>query len=374
MKSPKLIIIFTALLALSLFWVTGCDDSKKDDDPTYTAQDIAGTWGAESMRVKLKIKSSTNQNGVNPLEEGNGGVLITGAVNGTLKHSLTLGLLGQYIVMATNLPFLDALNIDDILSKPSADTISFTLNVEGTPTEAYLSAMDAGMEKELENEDGTGFGFNASSYALSANQAAMASYDGTMNAMLNGTLTPESINLDKDKFKTVMDMPVPMTGDEAVLVFNADGTFTGNVFWEDIDEQGEGQWSIDGNDLTVSMEDLELEGLGELGGELEAQVEMDGEDMVVTLEMELLEVLEDLIDDLELEGMDFDMVKAMIESLFGMNMGTMSEMAIEAQFVLTPQTAISKATQLKSDIIGRHMLAPARDLLLLTNRARKALK
>jgi|GEM_PF-2576672 len=370
MKNSKFFTLLIILLSISLLWITGCEEDNKDSDPTYTAQDVAGAWSAESMSVTLKIKSSTNQNGVNPLEEGNGGVAVTGDVNGNIKYSLTLGLFGQYMVMASNVPLIETLSLDALL-KPSADTISLNLNVAGTDIEAYLDAYDAGTYKELMNELGTGLGFNTTNYAISANQAPMASDGGTLNATLNGTLTPEDIDFDKDKFSTVMNMPVPMTGDEALLVFNEDGTFTGNLFWEDIDEAGEGQWSIDGNDLTVSMDDLDIEGLGDLAGELEAEVEMDGNDMIVTLDMELLELVEDLVTEMELEGLDYATVKAILESVFGMDMGSMSDMVIEAQFVLTPTTVVSKDAGRSHNLISRHMLAPVRSLLRFSEKVVK---
>ena len=377
MKTFKKLPLFLMVLALlALLVLPGCDDKNKDN-PEYSADDIVGTWGAQSMTVKLMIESDKDQNGVNPLLAGTGGINVTGAATGTLQYQLVIDL-GPlfnglekfdgsfYSITSSNLPLINVLDLEDVMMKPALDTLQLNVSVmEGAPFYAALSYYTSTTGDDFENEDGAGLSFNDNTYALSAATAQLWNDWETASATLNGTLTSKAVEMKKDKATTVVDLPVPMTGDEALLTFNEDGTFTGNIFVDGEGETGEGEWTIDGNILTLSVENLELEGLGELDGQLDVEIEMDDGDMIATIQMELMELLEEMTDD----EAEFLMFKNIIESVFGMDANSMSEIIVEAEITLSPAAAIAKPA--KCAIVGRAMAAPAHGLLQLVNKAKK---
>ncbi|MCK5147390.1 DUF4923 family protein [bacterium] len=368
MKVFKVLILILGLISISMLGITGCDKAS-NTGPTYEAADIIGNWMAQNASIKLKMTSSTTQDGVNPLEKGSGGIAISGDLTGTLEYQLAIGMLGTYTVMLTSQPLLNTLDLDDVMAKAAPTTYQLDIEVEGTPGEATLTYTNGGTNY-LENADGTGFGFDMASYATSATQAQMQSGDGTVNAALNGTLTPASISFKKDDAKTITSMSEDVPANQGEFVINEDGTFNGNFAFDEENVDAEGNWTFDDNVLTLTVDDAAVLGF-ELSNDLEADVDFDGDDMILTFEVDLLSELETIMDEME-EGefLSFDLVKAIIESVFGMNLGTLKAIPVEISITLSPATAAAK-TNYKGISIRDHVMTPFRNMIILAKEAQK---
>ncbi len=338
MKCKKFIWMLIIILSMSLFLLTFCEkkSTSSEEDKSYSVTQLLGKWNSNLVSVDTKITTNSNQKAADLLSEGIGSLTVTGSYNATLKYlyNLTLPMDLQAGAAKTGDNMIIHAAIEksplQLLMLPTYPIFVFlSIEMPGVGNADALMVLTETDTLILEG-DGTGINYDAATLTLTATNAPLASDDLTKNVLVNGSLAPKTINVPANTPTSVLTLQLPTLG-MGSLIFNDDSTFIATILFEGEGDSINGKWEI------VNGNQLRLISLSE-GGVPEDTLTVDFSIKNDVLTMELNENPLDYIGELDEEITEQE-AKALIEALFCLTPGSLTDMNVEITVTFNKSTS-----------------------------------
>jgi len=338
MKCKKFIWMLIIILSMSLFLLTFCEkkSTSSEEDKSYSVTQLLGKWNSNLVSVDTKITTNSNQKAADLLSEGIGSLAVTGSYSATLKYLYNLTLPMDLQAGAAKAD--DYMNIHAAIEKsplqllmlPTYPIFVFlSIEMPGVGNADALMVLTETDTLILEG-DGTGINYDAATLTLTATNAPLASDDLTKNVLVNGSLAPKTINVPANTPTSVLTLQLPTLG-MGSLIFNDDSTFIATILFEGEGDSINGKWEI------VNGNQLRLISLSE-GGVPEDTLTVDFSIKNDVLTMELNENPLDYIGELDEEITEQE-AKALIEALFCLTPGSLTDMNVEITVTFNKSTS-----------------------------------
>jgi hypothetical protein len=237
MKKAVLILVKTALIILLIFNQGCADKGTSPEEDKHPVNALAGAYTASTAEIKISVMSDIAQKAINPLNQGEGSLSVTGAENAALGYMIIVResdfevtrIYNQSPLYALIFPSWPVYYMDYLrgIGLPLFGT-RFTKEENDSET-VYIGS------------DPRKIAVNNETRVLTANHSLYIHETDT--CFINGTLEPEQVDIPADEFTEIIELLIPLLG-AGNLVLDADGTFMGNIIFQEINDSLSGTWEV----------------------------------------------------------------------------------------------------------------------------------
>lgn len=328
------VIIFLLAFALVLIF---CDKNSTDSNGDSDKSDfnaMVGTWLSQSATVDVKLETNSNQTANDFLSEANGAISVTGDYLADLKYIVDLPMEDTRVLLISEDMLLTA------LLKPTATTSMLLFSLSSLSQNVmYQVFSDA--DTTYYFGDINDFTISETQAQVTANNATLISGYGssdsklnitgsTAQVMLDGTITANTISISANDPTSILPFPIPIPAEDiGTVTLNQDSTFTAEFTMEDfveVDTSISGIWYVEDDKLMLGPPE------GEEGEPLEFDYSLQGGNLTLTASIGISEFL----DDVDTEDIN---VMALVESLFGLDTGSLTDVIVDIEIVMSKGTS-----------------------------------
>ncbi len=246
---PRLLpVLATVFLLLAVLLWSGCDAGDPEEGEA-DREALIGTWSLDRAALNYYLTSRTDQVVIDPEEEGEGRIVVSGAVEAELSYlRRALSFFGDALVVASAEPlFLVGEFASEAvrLRTPLEEGGDFTLLAGDLFTEGFSAPASGDLS------------FDPATNTLRADEAVLTEeYGGEQTVMLDGSLQAATQPIAAGAEALVETEVFDRLPDESLtFAFNEDNTFTAQSADEDGEtEETRGTWRIEDGELVLDAE------------------------------------------------------------------------------------------------------------------------
>ncbi len=246
MNNFKSYILAAFMLTALFLMISGCADNAKspetDNDEYNGIQALSGTYTVNLAEIKITITSNIEQKAINPLNQAVGSLAVTGDENTTLNHMMIIKESGFQVTRVINQSPITAF----IIPAYPVYYMDFMRGIDFPVFGYTFTRMTSEGEKTYSIEDPKTIQMNMNTRILTADNALYTHENDS--CYINGTVEPFQIDVPADTPVEAISMLIPIallgTGG---LELNEDGTFSGNIIFQEQSEDLAGTWALIGD-------------------------------------------------------------------------------------------------------------------------------
>lgn len=309
LKRLLIVLLIPAIISSSLIV---CDENGTGPDGTVEENDLLGTWTATLINAALYLTSSMDQTAIDLMEPAEGELTVTGDHVGTLQNMIPISDPNANIYIVTNQSLFQYF----LLPATPAYFLVLT-EIPDIGSIASFSAVTANGDSLVYNGNFADFNFNPADYSLTADNAMFYNIDSTETVTLNGTITPSTIPLEANDPTEVLDLPLPVqTLGDVDLTFDEDNTFSLTAISPEDTLNAEGTWElIEPDEIMFAFYDSTMAETDTVITE----ISLDGNTLALDIALDPSLYLDE----------ESEEMYALLESLFGLQAGTLEAIDVE---------------------------------------------